>query len=74
MTVDGVRRGTGFRRLPVDDRWTGASRERLRGLPWDVTADLPGRPAAGSAGGEQGLPEVLTGALFAEVLVAAARR
>eukprot|EP00972_Heterocapsa_arctica_P083406 12289835-Heterocapsa_arctica.AAC.1 len=24
MTVDRVRRGTGFRRLPVEDRWTGA--------------------------------------------------
>eukprot|EP00972_Heterocapsa_arctica_P059188 8728678-Heterocapsa_arctica.AAC.1 len=64
----------GFRRLPAEDRWTGASWGRLWGFPWDVTADLPGLPAAGAAGGEQALPAILPRALFAEVPVAAARR
>eukprot|EP00972_Heterocapsa_arctica_P062794 9262548-Heterocapsa_arctica.AAC.1 len=68
IAVDGVHRGTCSRRLPLGDRWTGASWKSLPGFPaGDVTADLPGLPAAGAAGGEQALPEEPREQLFVEV-------
>ena len=44
MTSDGVKRGTGFRRMPVADRWDPTGWDQLRGIPWELSAP---RPAAG---------------------------
>lgn len=63
MTPGGVQRATGFKRMPVADRWADpdGSWDRLRGLPWDVSGqDPPGEarealPVAGPASGEPAL-------------------
>ena len=36
LTEDGVKRGVGVRRLPIQDRWNKEGWDKLRGLPWDV--------------------------------------
>ena len=36
ITPEGVKRGTGLRRLPAEDRWTTDGWEELKGYPWDV--------------------------------------
>ena len=51
ITADGVKRGTGVRRLADCDRWVADGWDALRGLPWEVTARRsPGTPRAGAAG------------------------
>ena len=41
MTTDGVRRGTGIRRLSSADRWDPSGWDLLRGLPWEQSAARP---------------------------------
>ena len=41
MTADGVRRGTGIRRLSSADRWDPSDWDLLRGLPWEHSAARP---------------------------------
>ena len=36
ITPEGVKRGTGLRRLPAEERWTTDGWEELKGYPWDV--------------------------------------
>ena len=51
IAADGVKRGTGVRRLADCDRWVADGWDALRGLPWEVTARRsPGTPRAGAAG------------------------
>ena len=40
-TADGVRRGTGIRRLSSADRWDPSGWDLLRGLPWEHSAARP---------------------------------
>ena len=44
MTEDGVKKGTGVRRLGEHDRWSPDGWERLKGLPWAHDAERPVRP------------------------------
>ena len=37
MTIDGVVKGAGFRRMNEETRWNVDNWNALRGLPWDVT-------------------------------------
>ena len=41
MMADGVRRGTGIRRLSSADRWDPSGWDLLRGLPWEHSAARP---------------------------------
>ena len=41
MTANGVRRGTGIRRLSSADRWDPSDWDLLRGLPWEHSAARP---------------------------------
>ena len=36
LTEEGVKRGVGVRRLPIQERWNKEGWDKLRGLPWDV--------------------------------------
>ena len=50
MTEDGVKRGTGVRRLSAADRWDPGTWDRLRGLPWEHAAarkPIAGEPLIG---------------------------
>ena len=51
MTAEGVKRGTGIRRLAECDRWIFDGWDQLKGLPWEVTARrAPGTPRGTLAG------------------------
>ena len=41
ITPEGVKRGTGFRRVPSADRWDPAGWDQLRGVPWELSAPRP---------------------------------
>ena len=41
ITPEGVKRGTGFRRMPSADRWDPAGWDQLRGIPWEHAAPRP---------------------------------
>lgn len=46
MTLEGILRGAGARRRPVEERWQKTGQDELKGYPWDVqprerTAGLP---------------------------------
>ena len=45
LTEDGVKRGVGVRRLPIQERWNKEGWDKLRGLPWDVKSRRSAIPA-----------------------------
>ena len=48
LTKDGVKRGTGFRRLPESERWNPDGWSELSGMPWDIRRAAPSSaPAIG---------------------------
>jgi len=50
LTSDGLKAGTGVRRLTEDERWSTNGWEQLKGLPWDVATrakpEAPEKPIA----------------------------
>ena len=52
LTKDGVRLGSGFDRLPTEQRWTLEGWEQLKGLPWDTKPSKRQEPAQLAPGAE----------------------
>ena len=60
VTSEGVKRGTGVRRLPEEDQWNPQGWESLKGYPWEVSVRAPGTPGQRAPGTPaQGVEDLL---------------